>query len=89
MIEWIKKHLVPEAKNWWRWASVRVNAAGLVIMSWLWFDPVSVLAVWNMLPVPVARSLPPHVVYGIGAVLFALAMIMRVTSFKRVKRDDA
>lgn len=90
MITWIKEHLVPEAKDWWRWASIRVNALGAAIMAWVWFDPVGVLAVWNMLPLPMVRSIPPSVVYGIGAVLFVLAMIMRVTTFRKgFKHDDA
>lgn len=88
MINWIKNHLVPEAKNWWKWASIRVNAAGAAIMAWVWFDPAGVLAVWNMLPFPVARSIPPSVVYGIGAILFVLAMIMRVTTFRKGYHND-
>jgi hypothetical protein len=87
MIDWIKNHLVPEARDWWRLWSVRLNAIGLLVLSWLWVDPVTILAVWNMLPVPVAKTIPQPVVYAIGAALFALSMMSRLVVQKKVHRD--
>jgi hypothetical protein len=87
MIDWINNHLVPEARDWWRLWSVRLNAIGLLVLSWLWVDPVTILAVWNMLPVPVAKTIPQPVVYAIGAALFALSMMSRLVVQKKVHRD--
>ena len=84
MIDWIKDHLVPEARSWWRLWSIRLNALGLAILAWVQIDPVSVLMVWNMMPPAVARVLPSSVVVWFGMGLFALAMIARLVVQKKV-----
>lgn len=87
MIDWIKDHLVPEARSWWRLWSIRLNALGLAILAWVQIDPVSVLVVWNMMPPSVARVLPSSVVVWFGMGLFALAMIARLVVQKKVPHE--
>ncbi len=87
MIAWVNERLVPEARQWWRLWSVRLNALGVFVLSWLWFDPTTVLMVWNMLPLPVAKTIPQPVVYGISFTLFALAAISRLVVQKKIHHD--
>lgn len=78
MIGWIKDHLVPGARLWWRWWSIRFNAIGLAILAWVQFDPVSVLAVWNMMPAQVRNVMPEHALTILAVIFFGLAMLARV-----------
>lgn len=70
--------LIDNARHWWRLWSVRLNAAGLAILAWVQFDPVSVLGVWNMMPADVRAALPEGSVRAIGMVLIALGLIARM-----------
>ena len=87
MIDWIKNHLVPEARAWWKLWSIRFNALGLAILAWVQFDPVSVLMVWNAMPPAVTRVLPATALVWIGMALFALSMIARLVSQPKVRQD--
>lgn len=87
MIDWIKNHLVPEARAWWNLWSIRFNALGLAILAWVQFDPVSVLMVWNAMPPAVTRVLPATALVWIGMALFALSMIARLVSQPKVRQD--
>lgn len=75
---WWRDYLVPDARLWWRWWSVRFNAIGLAILAWVQFDPVSALAVWNMMPAQVRNVVPEHALTGLAVFFFALAMLARV-----------
>ena len=69
---------IHDARHWWRFWSMRFNALGLAILSWVQFDPVSVLGVWNMMPGEVRAVLPVATVRIIGMVLVALGLLARV-----------
>jgi hypothetical protein len=84
--EWLDSRFVPEARHWWRLWSERFNALGIIVMSWLWFDPVGVLAVWNMMPAAVHRIVPPSFMFHIGMALFAMSMVARLVKQKGVSR---
>lgn len=75
---WFCNHLIPEARLWWRFWSIRMNALGLAILAWVQFDPVSVLAVWNMMPRQVQGIVPEHALSALALVFFALAMLARI-----------
>ena len=85
---WIKGHLVPEARAWWRLWSIRLNGIGLAILAWVQIDPVSVLAVWNMMPAAVTRAVPASALMWIGMALFALSMIARLVVQPKVHADE-
>lgn len=70
--------LLPHWRVLWRSWSVRLNALGLAILAWFAFDPVSLLAVWNMMPAAVRDLIPQQFLSVIGAALFALSMIARL-----------
>jgi len=88
MKDWFHNHLVPEARAWWKLWSIRFNAMGLAILAWVQVDPVSVLAVWNMMPPAVTRALPPTAVTWLGMALFGLSMVARVVVQPKVRNDD-
>lgn len=70
--------LIPQWRTYWRSWSVRLNAIGLALLGWIAIDPVSLLAVWNMMPAAVRDLVPAQFLSLIGAALFALSMLARV-----------
>ncbi len=64
-----------KAKASW---TVRINAVATLLMGWMWFDPTSVLAVWNMMPLAVRPAIPQNIVTIVGMVLFVLSMLVRL-----------
>lgn len=88
MIAYLDKHLVPGARQAWRWWSMRLNAIGLAILAWVQFDPVSALAVFNMMPGHVREALPSHLLTGIAFVFFALAMIARLVKQPALEQNN-
>lgn len=88
MIGWLKQRLVPEVRHAWRWWSMRLNALGLAILAWVQFDPVSVLAVWNMMPAHVRGVMPEHALTGLAFIFFALAMLARLVRQPKLEQTD-
>lgn len=84
----LKDKLVSDAGRWWRWWSLRFNALGLVILSWVQFDPVGALNVWNMMPTPVRAVLPQNFVMIVGMLMFGLSMLSRVVKQKPKEKSN-
>lgn len=78
--------LIANARQWWRLWSIRFNALGLLILSWVQFDPVSALGVWNMMPHIVRTVLPHNFVMLVGMGLFVLSMLARVVVQPRLDK---
>ena len=89
MMGWIRDRLVPEARAWWKLWSIRFNALGLALLAWVQVDPVSVLAVWNMMPPAVTRAVPASALMWVGMALFALSMVARLVVQPKVRNSDA
>ncbi|MGH6659728.1 MAG: hypothetical protein ACREBP_01015 [Sphingomicrobium sp.] len=83
MIDKIKRHLVDNWRHAWRWWSLRFNALGLLILSFVSFDPVGALGVWNMMPPEVRAYLPHNFVLWVGGIFMFLSMLARVTKQKK------
>lgn len=82
VIAWIRQRIVDDCRDFWRWWSVRFNAAGLAILGLVSFDPVSALAIWNMMPPHVRAFLPPNFLTIVGMALFVLSMLARLVKQK-------
>lgn len=80
--------LIPNWKSMWRAWSVRLNALGLTILAWFALDPVSLLAVWNMMPPAVHDIIPTQFLSGVGAILFALSMIARLVKQPKMEAKN-
>ena len=69
-------------KNWRakarRSVTVWVNAVSAAIFGWLWFDPTTLLYVWNMMPREVRPYLPETLLTAIGFALFILSTWARL-----------
>lgn len=78
--------LIDDCKRWWKLWSIRLNAIGLLILGWIQFDPVSALAVWNMMPGPVASRIPAGMVSTLGMILFGLSMLARVVKQPKLEK---
>jgi hypothetical protein len=89
MMAWIKDHLVPEAREWWRLASIRFNAIGAALLAWVTFDPVSVLGVWNMMPANLREVVPSNAFQFIALILFGLGMLARFVKQPKVQAHVA
>ncbi|XAI96261.1 putative holin [Microcystis phage Mae-JY29] len=87
-ISWIRDRLVPEARAWWKLWSIRFNALGLAVLAWVQVDPVSVLAVWNMMPPAVTHVIPASALMWIGMALFVLSSISRLVVQPKVRKTD-
>jgi hypothetical protein len=76
--------LVDNWKAFWRMWSIRLNAIGLAILAWVQIDPVSVMMVWNMMPIDVRRALPENFMTIAGLSLFSLSMMARLVRQEKV-----
>lgn len=76
--ERVVARLVDDVRQVHRWWSVRLNAIGLLILSYVQFDPVGALGVWNMMPAPARELLPRNFLAIAGMALFGLSMLARV-----------
>lgn len=85
MFERIKAHFLTDARDWWRWWSMRVMAIGALLHGWVTFDPGSVLWVWRMLPAPIEHLIPYEVISAVTIALFALAMLMRLLPQRKLQ----
>jgi hypothetical protein len=72
--------LIEGWKHAWRFWSVKLNALGLAVMGYLWFDPTAVLGIVNMMPASVKAALPSHLTTIIGGLFFGLALLSRLVS---------
>lgn len=79
--------LIENARQFWRFWSVRFNALGIAILGWVQFDPVGALAVWNMMPASVRQVLPSNLLTIIGIALFALSILARVVAQPKLKPE--
>lgn len=79
---------IDNCKHWWKMWSIRLNSIGLAILGWVAIDPVSALAVYNMLPGATAGYIPRSVIAGGGAVLFALSMLSRLVRQPKLEQKQ-
>lgn len=78
-----------DARDWWRWWSVRIQMACAFITGFMWFEPSILLNVWNMMPRPVRALLPDNLFTALGAVLFALSLAGVLARTTRQPKLDA
>lgn len=69
--------------------SARLNALGLAIMAYLWFDPTPVLYVIQLTPLTVRRMLPDNVEAGVSALFFGLALISKLVKQPKLQAKIA
>lgn len=70
--------LIENCAHWWKLWSIRLNALGLAIMTWVWFDPTAILGLINMMPAQLRPYLPQEAVAVVSGVMMALALIARL-----------
>lgn len=83
----IRRFFCDDLRHWWKLWSLRFNAVGVAILSYVYFDPVGALAVWNMMPAPVRDLLPRDVLTHVGMALFALSMLARLVKQPKLVAD--
>ncbi|MXO66247.1 hypothetical protein [Altericroceibacterium endophyticum] len=80
----MKIDLIEEWRDAWRYWSVKLNAIGLAIMAWVWFDPTALLYVLNLAPPALRHYVPDRIEALIGFAVFALAIISRLVKQRKV-----
>lgn len=69
------KWLIDDARNWWRFWSVRINMICATLSGLMFFDLPAILNGWNMMPPAVRALIPGNVAEKMGLVLFILTMV--------------
>ncbi|MBB5985945.1 hypothetical protein [Sphingobium lignivorans] len=85
-IDRIRDRMADGWETAYRWASIRISAAGLTIFSVLAAFPGLVSEMWNALPPPLRDRLPDNFGYVVAAVIFAGTIAGRL--HKRKDRND-
>ncbi len=79
MLDRIKKHLIPEARDWWRmWSTWLVGAALAIEAATAWFDAGQLLWVLNLAPRQLNDALPEALLLAIKITLLTLAIIAKL-----------
>lgn len=81
--------LVKDARDWWRWWSVRIQMAAAALTGLMYFDLPSLLNAWNMMPRGVRAVLPGNFVQIIGGVLFLLSILSMLARVAPQAKPDA
>lgn len=77
MIDWIKDHLVPEARAWKQlWSTRLLGVAALI-------EVINLASLWGMMPNSV-RAINPVVFDGVQLALVLAAMVARYVKQKNV-----
>lgn len=80
---WIAGHLVADARDWWRWWSLRLMALAAIIQSMTFWPPELTLMLWNMVPEDLRWLLPPVAVHAISLLLLIAAIAGRMVKQPR------
>lgn len=78
--------LIENCAHWWKLWSIRLNALGLAIMTWVWFDPTAILGLINMMPAQLRPYLPQEAVAVVSGVMMALALIARLVHQPKLEK---
>jgi hypothetical protein len=87
----MRLRLIDGARNWWRQWSTRLQLVCALLTGWLFFDPGSLLAAWNMMPSAVRDVLPDRFMQAVGALLFLLnvaSVFARQVKQKKLEMPD-
>lgn len=84
-MNWMTKKLVPEARNWWRLASVQIALLTSAITATLTANPELVIGMVTILPVGPAKYL---VAAAAGVLVFAVPTAARLIN-QTEEPDDA
>lgn len=87
MLERVSDKLVDNARDWWRWWSIRIMALGAFLHTWITFDAGAVLWLWRMMPEPLSNLIPSQVVSLISVLLFVIGIIMRLTHQNKLNKQ--
>jgi hypothetical protein len=86
----IDMKLIPHWRAMWRAWSVRLNAVGLVIMGWVFFDPSAALFLLNSMPLAVQRLLPGNIITLLSVLFYAAAILARIVKQPKLEaKTDA
>lgn len=78
--------LVPDAKDWSRWWSVRLSLFGSSILALLEAWPHAVSTIFNTLPTAVTSRLDDEILRWVGLISIVASPIARVIEQKKLKR---
>lgn len=80
--------LVEDWRDWWRWWSMRLFAAGSAVVTYFVANPDTAFSVWYNLPEELKDSIPPHYLPLVGVVLLAAGMVARMLDQPKLDRKQ-
>ena len=80
--------LVPDARNWSKWWSVRLSIAGGVLLTLLEAFPHAAATVIQTLPGEVTGQIPDNILKAIGILCVLASPIARVIKQSRLDGED-
>lgn len=86
-IEKIKAALVEDARNWWKWWSVRVDLIGVAFAGYFMVFPGVAMDVWNQLPPDLKALIPAQWTQAISVGLLVLSLVVRTLKQKNLESN--
>ena len=83
-----KPELVPVAKNWWKWWSIRLAALGGLILTLFEFAPQWLAVVWAQLPSAMTATIPEVYLKYVAIALIPASMIARMVKQKKLHEGE-
>ena len=80
---------VENARDWWRFWSVRLAAGGSALQALLTWWPEAGLAFWNAMPAEVKAMLPAEAVMTLPLVFFLAAILARLVRQPKLEHASA
>lgn len=80
--------LVDNAREVWRYWSLRLGAIGTAFVAWFVASPETAIAAWAMLPADLKAFLPPQFVGYFGVTMFALSLLAKFIKQKNLPSNQ-
>lgn len=82
-----KPQLIDDARDGWKFWSVRLNILGSALLALFTFWPDSALYLWGAMPKEVKELIPAHYTQAIALFIFIMSTVARF--LKQRKLDEA
>lgn len=79
--------LVDDWKDWWRWWSLRLTAAGTTVTGYLIANPDAAINAWNQLPDSIKESITPEYMPFVGIAIVVSGMFARLLAQNNLKHE--
>ena len=86
-IETLKAAMVDDAKNCWKWWSVRVDAIGILFGGYFMIFPGVAMDIWTQFPPDLKALIPAQWTQAISVGLLVISLIVRTLKQKKLESE--